>query len=122
MANLRFDKGDVVVSLNPLERLLAWRQEVRVPFAELKMVRVEESPLAGLACWRFPGLALPGAFAVGCARLPTGREFAAAYAGTPAVVLDARGGRWQRVVVSDPDAVAIAADIAGALLGRGPGR
>jgi hypothetical protein len=42
-------------------------------------------------------------------------------AGQAAVVLDAEGAAWHRVVVSHPDAVTIAADLAGLLLGRGPG-
>lgn len=121
MANLSFDGGDVVVRLSPIERVLTWHREVRVPIAELRMVHIEEAPLVGLSPWRFPGLAWPGSFAVGSGHCPSGREFAAAYAGRPAVVLETEGGEWQKVVVSDPDAVAIAAKLAAALLGRGPG-
>ena len=121
MADLRVDGNDIVVTLNVAEALVALRREVRVPLRYLRMVHVEESPLAGLTPWRLPGLWCPGTLTVGCARFAGGREFAAAYAGQPAVVLDADEGSWQRVVVSHRDAAAIAADLAGLLLSRGPG-
>lgn len=121
MADLSLDGGDVVVHLRPLEVVLAWRREVRVPLSELRTVQVDQSPLESLSLWRFPGLAWPGSFALGSRRSPSGREFAAAYAGRPAVVLQSEGGRWQRVVVSHQDAVAVAAEVAAALLARGPG-
>jgi hypothetical protein len=121
MADLSFDDGDVVVRLSHLETALAWRREVRVPLAQLRMVHVKDSPLDGLSPWRLPGLSWPGAFAVGTGRCPAGREFAAVYAGRPAVVLEAEGGEWQRVVVSHQEAKAVAAQVAAALLSRGPG-
>ena len=49
---------------------MAWRRELRLPLANLRMVHVEESPLAGLHMWRRPGLCWPGAFAVGTAGRP----------------------------------------------------
>jgi hypothetical protein len=121
MADLTLDGSDVVVRLSAAEAVLAWRREVRVPIAQLKMVRVEESPLSGLSRWRLPGVYWPGSLAVGRARCAKGNEFAVAYAGHPAVVLEAEGGTWQRLVVSHKQATAIAAEVAALLLGRGPG-
>jgi hypothetical protein len=43
-------------------------------------------------------------------------------AGRPAVVLEAEGAAWDRVVVSDSRAVDVAAELASLLLGRAPGR
>ena len=85
------------------------------------MVHVEEAPLAGLSLWRLPGLSWPGLFAVGSRTHGGVREFAAVRAGQPAIVLDAEGARWDRLVISHPDAVNVAAELAGLLLGRGPG-
>jgi hypothetical protein len=121
MAYLKTDGNAVVVTLNAAEALVALRREVRIPFECLRMVHVEQSPLKTLTFWRLPGMSCPGAFVIGCARIPAGREFAAAHAGQPAIVIDAEGGTWQRVVVSHPDAVALASDIAGLLLGQGLG-
>lgn len=118
MAYLKTDGNAVVVTLNAPEALVALRREVRIPFGCLRMVHVEQSPLETLGFWRLPGISCPGAFVIGCARVPAGREFAAAYAGQPAVVIDAEGGTWQRVVVSHPGALRLASDIAGLLLGQ----
>jgi hypothetical protein len=120
MAELKVEGAYVVVNLKFGEVLLAWRRELRVHIANLRMVRVEEEPLGGLAPCRFPGFVWPGALAVGTCRSGGRREFAAAHAGKPAVVLDLEGDRWDRVVVSHPQAAQLAADLAGMLLARGP--
>jgi hypothetical protein len=122
MADLTAEGTNVVVRLEPLEALAAWRREVRVPIACLRMVHVEESPLPGLSLFRLPGMAWPGRFAIGSCGRRGQREFVAVRAGQAAVVLDAEGGNWRRVVVSRPDAVAVAADLAALLLGRGLGK
>ena len=120
MAYLIVGESDVVVRLKPLEGLASWRRELRLPIASLRMVHVEQSPLANVSLWRLPGLSWPGAFALGIRRQGGRREFAAVRRTVPAVVLDAEGGRWDRVVVSHPDAVKLAAEIAQLLLIRGP--
>lgn len=121
MAELTINSTDVIVHLSALEALGAWRREIRVPIDCVRMVHVEQSPLAGVALLRLPGVAWPGAFALGSRRSGGQREFVAVRAGQPAVVLDAEGTLWDRVVVSHPDAVDIAAELAAVLLGRGPG-
>jgi hypothetical protein len=121
MAELIVDRNDVVVHLSTLESLGTWRREVRVPIDCLRMVHVEERPLDCVALVRVPGLAWPGSFALGSRRHGGQREFVVVRAKQPAVVLDAQGALWDRVVVSHPDAVDIAAELAALLLGRGPG-
>jgi hypothetical protein len=122
MAHITVDLNDVVVHLSALEAVAAWRHGLRVPIRCLRMVHVEESPLDGLSLLRLPGLAWPGAFVVGCGRYRGRREFAAVHAGSPAVVLESEGTAFERVVVSDPEAVDKAADLAALLLGRSPGQ
>ena len=121
MAELTINSTDVIVHLSALEALGAWRREIRVPIDCLRMVHVEESPLSGVTLLRLPGVAWPGAFALGSRRHGGQREFVAVRASQPAVVLDAQGTVWDRVVVSHPDAVDVAAELAAVLLGRGPG-
>ena len=120
MAELTINSNDVIVHLSALEALGAWRREIRVPIDCLRMVHVEQSPLVGMSLLRLPGVAWPGAFALGSRRSGGQREFVAVRASQPAVVLDAQGTIWDRVVVSHPDAVDIAAELAAVLLGRGP--
>lgn len=121
MAELVLRHNEVVVRLGPMEALAACRRQLRVPFSDLRMVQVREDPLEGLAWFRLPGFFWPGVCAVGTARRGGRREFAAAHAGQSAVVLDVEGGRWDRLVVTCPDAVGIAAELAVLLLERGPG-
>ena len=121
MAHITVDLNDVVVHLSTLEAVVAWRHGVRVPISCLRMVQVSESPLDDLSLLRLPGLAWPGAFVVGCGRHRGQREFAAVHAGAPAIVLEVEGAAFDRVVVSDPQAVDKAADLAALLLGRSPG-
>jgi hypothetical protein len=120
MAELRVIGNDVVVNLSGVEALAACRREVRVPVRSLTMVHVEQSPMAGVSLLRLPGVAWPGAFAFGSRRKGGRNEFVAVRARLPAVVLEAEGTLWDRVVVSHRDAVDIAADLAGLLLWRGP--
>lgn len=122
MADLVLDQNDIIVRLGALEALATWRREVRVPLRDLRMVHVEEEPLGGLPRLRVPGLWWPGVMVLGTARHCGRREFAAVHAGRPAVVLDLEGGSWERLVVSCPDAVVLAADLAALLLERGPHR
>jgi hypothetical protein len=122
MAKLEVNDNDVVVHLNRVETVAACRRGVRVPVRHLTMVHVEESPMAVVSLLRLPGLAWPGAFVFGSRRQDGRHEFVAVRAGLPAVVLDAEGTLWDRVVVSHRDAVAIAAELAALLLGRGPGK
>ena len=120
MAELKVDGNDVVVRLSGVEALAACRREVRVPVRNLRMVHVEGTPLAGVSLLRLPGLSWPGAFVFGSRRRRGRKEFVAARAGLPAVVLEAEGGEWDRVVVSHLKAVEMAAELAALLLGRGP--
>jgi hypothetical protein len=120
MAELKVAGHYVVVVLSGLEALAACRREVRVPVRCLRMVQVEGTPLAGVSLLRLPGVSWPGAFVFGSRRQRGRKEFVAARAGLAAVVLEAEGAEWDRVVVSHPEAVQIAAELAALLLGRGP--
>ncbi|MGC8625946.1 MAG: hypothetical protein ACP5VR_00080 [Acidimicrobiales bacterium] len=122
MAYLTVEQLDVVVRLKLLEGLATWRRELRIPIECLRMVHVEHAPLDGLSLWRLPGISWPGMFAIGANHRDGVREFAVVRAGQPAVVLDIEGAGWDRVVISHPDAVNLAAELAGLVLGRGPGR
>jgi len=122
MAYLTVEQLDVVVRLKGLEGLATCRRELRIPIECLRMVHVEHSPLDGLSLWRLPGVSWPGMFAIGTNHRDGVKEFAVVRAGQPAVVLDVEGAGWDRVVISHPDAVNLAAELAGLVLGRGPGR
>jgi hypothetical protein len=115
MAELTIDTSEVVVRLSAFEALAVWRREVSVPIECLKMVQVEQSPLGSVAASRLRWASWPGSFALWGRRRDGQREFVAVRARQAAVVLDAQGCNWDRVVVSHRDAVELAA----LLLARG---
>ncbi|MGD0810753.1 MAG: hypothetical protein ABSA91_13765 [Acidimicrobiales bacterium] len=119
MAELTVDTSEVVVRLSTLEALAAWRRQVSVPIDCLKMVHVEQSPLGSVTLSRLRGASWPGSFAFGSRRRDGRREFVAVRARQAAVVLDAQGCSWDRIVVSHRDAVELAAQLAALLLARG---
>jgi hypothetical protein len=119
MAELTVDTREVVVRLSALEALAVRRRRVSVPIECLKMVHVEPSPLCSVAASRLRWASWPGAFALWSRRHDGRREFVAVRAGQAAVVLDAQGCNWDRVVVSHRDAVELAAELAALLLARG---
>lgn len=121
MAELVLEGNDIVVRLGLLEALATWRRQLRLPLRDLRMVQVDDEPLAGRGGLRLPGMYWPGSLALGPCRRRDEKEFAAIKAHEPAVVLDFDGGPWARVVVSTPNAAALAADLAAVLLERGPG-
>ena len=119
MAELTVGTSEVVVRLSAFEALAVWRREVSVPIECLKMVHVEQSPLGSVAASRLPWASWPGSFALWSRRRDGRREFVAVRARQAAVVLDAEGCSWDRVVVSHRDAVELAAELAAVLLARG---
>jgi hypothetical protein len=119
MAELTVGTSEVVVRLSAFEALAVWRREVSVPIKCLKMVHVEQSPLGSVAASRLRWASWPGSFALWSRRRDGRREFVAVRARQAAVVLDAQGCNWDRVVVSHRDAVEMAAELAALLLARG---
>jgi len=121
VADLRLEGADLVVRLDGLETLVTLRREARAPITSIRMVHVEPSPMDGLSLWRFPGLCWPSTFAIGSSRRGGRHELAVVHARDAAVVVDLDGTTWDRIIVSHPDAVGIAAQLAAVLLRRGPG-
>ncbi len=84
--------GDVlVVGLSPLERLAAFRGDVRVPLSAITAVEVEPDPFGALRGIRAPGTGWPGVIAYGVRRYSGGRDFAAVRSKRPAVRIDLDG-------------------------------
>jgi hypothetical protein len=111
MARLRIEGSDLVVRLNPLERLGALRWRVSVPLDSISSVGVERKPLSSEWFMRdvklgFAARTAPGqlAVALSAAKYARGGEiFVAVYLNRPSVIVDTHGGRWRRLVVSERD-------------------
>jgi len=111
MAELRLDGTDLVVRLSALEKLGAVRGDVRVPLRAITTVRVSDEAWSELRGVRAPGTGIPGVISL-CTRRGKGvRDFAAVYGHGPAVVVDASGADFDRLVVSDARAAQTAREI-----------
>ena len=104
MADLLVDGPDLRVHLSPIEKLGALRGDLRVPLSAVTAVRVSEDPWSELRGIRSPGTGVPGVVSW-CTRRGSGiRDFAAVYRRTRAVVVEASGADFDRLIVSRPDA------------------
>ena len=127
MAQLIVEGDDLVVRLSPLEKLGAFRGDVRVPFGPVGDLRAIDDLWPELRGIRAPGTGLPGVIALGTRRGGGILDFAAVYGHRPGVVVDLRQPTpFSRLVVScrdsqDQDRVmnAVAAAVNGR--GRAPG-
>ncbi len=109
MAELRVNGTELVVALSELEKLGAFRGDIRVPLTAVRAVRVADEPRPELRGVRAPGTGIPGIIALG-ARRGEGHDFAAVYHDRPAVVVELEGATFDRLVISvdNPDATAAA--------------
>ncbi len=115
MAQLTLDGDELVVTLSALEKLGAMRGDVRVPLATVSRVRVSEHPWSELRGIRAPGTGVPGILSLSTRRGSGFRDFAAVYRDRPAIVIEARGAAFDRLVISSSDAEADSRRILGAL-------
>jgi hypothetical protein len=105
MADLVVDGHELVVRLSLLERLGALRgSDVRLPLTAVARVRVTESPWREVRGIRAPGTGIPWLMALCTLRGSGFRDFAAIYGRRPAVVVEATGAQYQRLVISRTDA------------------
>jgi len=108
MATIEIDGGDLVVRLSRLERIGALRGDLRVPRKAVRGAHVAERPWDELRGVRAPGTGIPRVIMLGTTRGRGGSGFAAVYGNRRAVVVDLEGTRLRRIVVTTPDAQAIA--------------
>ena len=118
MAHLDVTPDLVRVRLGRWERLVGLHGDVAIPrdrfTPELLAELAVADPMKALEGIRAPGYGLPGHGAVGTWRGKGWKDFVAAYAGRPGVVIDLDpdrvDGEFRRLVVSvdDPETVAAA--------------
>ncbi|MFD7278529.1 hypothetical protein ACFV80_16145 [Streptomyces sp. NPDC059862] len=105
MARLIEEAEDLVLRLSWWEQLLARRREVRVPFADVKDVRIEPDWWRSLRGLPRGGRCRPGR-CLGERPHRHGRDFVAVRADAPAVVVDLwPSAPFARLAVTVPDPV-----------------
>jgi hypothetical protein len=104
VAQLVIEGADLVVRLSLMEKLGAFHADVRVPLVSVRAVRVAADPWTELRGLRAPGTGVPAVISLGTRRGSGVRDFAAVYSHTPAVVIDAAGADFDRLVISSSHA------------------
>jgi hypothetical protein len=112
MAELRVDGGELIVHLSLLEKLGAFRGDVRVPLAGVYDIRVIDDLWTELRGVRAPGTGWPGVIALGVRRGRGVRDFAAIYGRKSGIVVDLRRAPFGRLVVSTDDPSEVAERVA----------
>jgi hypothetical protein len=105
VADFAIDGSELVVRLSVLEKLGAFRGNVRVPLTDVMSVRVSDDQWSELRGMRAPGTGIPGLIALCTRRAPGIRDFAAVYGRRrKAVVVECSGVDINRIVVTRSDA------------------
>jgi hypothetical protein len=117
VAQIVISGQELVVRLGLLEKAGGVHADVRIPLTAVRGVRVAEDPWPALRGLRAPGTGWPGLIALGTRRGGGTREFAAVSTHAPAVVVDAAGAEFDRLVISSSTAAADAQLIAAAAPG-----
>ena len=108
MAELRRNGDQLEVRLTVTEKIAGLRGNIRVPASAVAAVEVADQPLSAVAGVRAPGLHLPGRTKIGTWRHAGRKTFAVARRGVPAIRVDLVGQRYDRLVISQPDAATVA--------------
>jgi hypothetical protein len=116
MATFATTGAMLTVRLSRREKLAAARGDLRVPLAAIRDVRVHPDALVAARCARPLRTARAGRAKIGIWRGRGRRDFVLARRGMPAVCVTLDGGRHNGIVISHPDADAIAEDIRAAAL------
>lgn len=119
MAHITVSGHEVVVQPSLIEKPGAFHADLRIPLAAVRAVRVADDPWTALRGIRAPGTGMPGVIALGTRRGGGIRDFAAVHKHTPAVVIEAAGAGFDRLVISSSGAREDAARIDAAVRGTG---
>jgi len=108
MARLAADGDLLVLTLTRPERVASMHGDISLPLAAVREVAVEADALGAVHGLRSPGLGLPGRKLMGTWRRPGRRAFVIARRGMPAVRVELDGVKPDQLIVSLPDAAAVA--------------
>jgi hypothetical protein len=112
MTTLDVENDRVVVRFSGRHAVMALARQVSVPLDAVTSVAVVPDGCEIDLGLRVGGTGIPRRLAFGRFRKRGGiRSFAAIYCGAPAVVIDAPGGDWDRLIVTLDDAERTAAEV-----------
>jgi hypothetical protein len=111
MTTVRTDAGEIQIRLTAAEKIGALHGDVNIPRSAVTEAVMVDDGLAAVRGLRAPGLALPGRIKLGTWRGRGRRSFVAVRRGEPALRLALTGHKFDSVIVSTPDAEALAEEL-----------
>jgi uncharacterized protein len=111
MTAMTISNDELHVALTRAEKVAGFHGDVRVPLTAVRDVRVEADALGAVRGIRAPGYSLPGRTKIGTWRGRGRRTFVVARRDVPAVRLSLSGAKFDELILSTPDADAIAATV-----------
>ncbi len=101
MTQIRIDGPDLVVTLTPVQKLLAMHGDVRVALSVIAQASLEPHPWQALRGIRAPGTGFPGVIAYGVRRHRDGQDFTLLLGRLPVVRVDLHpGAPFARLLIS----------------------
>jgi hypothetical protein len=108
MTTLHVEGNDLALRFTTFEKIAGLVRDTRVPLSSIRSVEVVEDGLAAAKGLRAPGLGLPGIRKLGTWRTLGAKSLVSVRRDVPAVRITLDGERYDTLLVSTPDAAAIA--------------
>ena len=118
MPKIEVTDHELVVSLNPLERIWSLRLGVRVPVSSIQWVEVDPKAVPWKLGVRVPGTFFPGVIAAGTYWKPKNKQFAYWKRGETPVVVWLKGHKFNSLVLGSKDPQRLVAQINAAIQGK----
>jgi hypothetical protein len=116
MAHVVIEQDHLTIGITGLDRVLAFRSELRIPLAHIRGVEVRPpEALSWFHGLRMPGINLPGVVTAGTFYTGDGRVFYDMHDPHQTIALELDHESYRRVIVQVDDPEAVAAAIQSAL-------
>jgi hypothetical protein len=119
MTTLHVEGNSLVLRFTTFEKIAGLVRDTRVPLSAIRSAALVEDGLAAARGLRAPGLGLPGIRKLGTWRTLGAKSLVSVRRGVPAVRVTLDSGRYDTLLVSTPDAAAVAARLAATSTGEG---
>jgi uncharacterized protein len=111
VASLSVEGDELVLTMTPLEKVEGFHGSIRVPVSTVRQVRSVNDPWSELRGLRAPGTGVPRVIAVGTRRGGGIKDFVVVRGQGPGLVVDLDGAEFDRFVVTEEHAEAIATEL-----------
>jgi hypothetical protein len=111
MITVDVEDGRVIARFSGRHAVMALARQVSVPLADVRSATAADDGFDIDLGLRVGGTGIPRRLAFGRYRKQGVRTFAAVYCGEPALVVEAGGGDWDRLVISVEDAAGLAQQV-----------